>query len=157
MCQAKFLPPCHRYLPTFPITHIGFSIPYARQFLHVPNISFNLLQVSLMGPLGSSFLRDTKQLNRPLMVWTVNDEYMMKWAIRKGVDGVISDDPKKFLQVCQDWTQGKREMRLTARQLLSVLWFNLMVFLFGLVFWWKHGRQSQIPARRSVRAKAPTG
>ena len=101
-----------------------------------------------MGPLGSSFLRDTKHLNRPLMVWTVNDEYMMKWAISKGVDGVVSDDPKKYLQVCRDWEQGKREMKLTMGRVVMVLWFNLMVFIFGLIFWWKHGRKTQIPNGR---------
>jgi hypothetical protein len=50
---AKFLPLCPKYLPGFPISHIGFSTLYARQFLKVPNVSFNLLQKALFGPLGA--------------------------------------------------------------------------------------------------------
>ena len=39
---VKFIPLCQRYLPGFPISHIGFSTCYARQFLKVPNCSFNM-------------------------------------------------------------------------------------------------------------------
>jgi hypothetical protein len=39
---VKFIPLCQRYLPDFPISHIGFSTCYARQFLKVPNCSFNM-------------------------------------------------------------------------------------------------------------------
>ena len=80
-----------------------------------------------------------------MMVWTVNDEYMMKWAIKKGLDGVISDEPQKFLAVVEGWKRGEREMKLTMRQVFLLAWYNLMVMIFGLVFWWKHGRKTQIP------------
>jgi len=40
---------------------------------------------------------------RNLFVWTVNEEEWMEWSIRKGVDGVVTDDPKKFLDVCRRW------------------------------------------------------
>ena len=39
---VKFIPLCQSYLPGFPISHIGFSTCYARQFLKVPNCSFNM-------------------------------------------------------------------------------------------------------------------
>ncbi len=38
-------------------------------------------------------------------MWTVNEEQWMEWSIRKGVDGVITDDPKLFLEVCQRWEE----------------------------------------------------
>ncbi|KAL9632586.1 MAG: hypothetical protein Q9164_005227, partial [Protoblastenia rupestris] len=97
---AKFIPLCAHYLPTYPITHIGFSIPYARQFLTIPNISFNMLQKSLIAPIiGPRFLKDAKAKGRPVYDWTVNDESMMRWSIKQGLDGVITDDPKRFLEV----------------------------------------------------------
>ncbi|KAF2838317.1 tubulin-domain-containing protein [Patellaria atrata CBS 101060] len=102
---AKYLPLCEEYLPGFPITHIGFSTLYARQFFCVPNISFNMLQFVLMGPLGWSFRRKAKELGRPVLVWTVNEESKMKWCIKKNLDGVITDDPKKFIDVRDDWEE----------------------------------------------------
>ncbi|KFY25912.1 hypothetical protein V493_04376 [Pseudogymnoascus sp. VKM F-4281 (FW-2241)] len=105
-CWAtKYLPLCSKYLPGFPITHIGFSISYARQFLKVPNVSFNMLQKIMVGPWGDQFLAECKALNRPVFLWTVNEEKWMKWCISKGVDGVITDDPKKYLEVADGYDE----------------------------------------------------
>lgn len=88
--KAKILPLYAKQLPGFPITHIGVSTLYARQFLKVPCVSFNMLQQIMVGPCGSSFLRDLRKANRSIFLWTVNEEKAMKWSIRKGVDGVIT-------------------------------------------------------------------
>ena len=63
----------------------------------------------------------------------------MKWSISKGLDGVITDDPKKFLEVCDDWERGKREIVIVWKQWVSILWVQLMVIVFGSIFWWKYG------------------
>ncbi|KAI9870891.1 MAG: gamma-tubulin, partial [Pleopsidium flavum] len=137
--KARYLPLCNQYLPTFPITYIGFSPILARRFFSVPNISFNLLQKTLMGPFGAKFLRDARLLERLVYVWTVNEENMMKWSIRKEVDGVITDDPKKFLEVCDRWDDGERDVKVSWLQLLDVVRINLYVATFGILFWWKFG------------------
>ena len=137
--KPKYLPLCDHYLPTFPITYIGFSVMFARRFLSVPNISFNMLQKSLMGPFGAKFLHDAKRLKRLVYVWTVNEEAMMKWSIRKEVDGVITDDPKKFLEVCDRWNKGDRRIKFSWYEILDVLRINLYVAVFSILFWWKFG------------------
>ncbi|MCJ1301886.1 hypothetical protein MMC08_004687 [Hypocenomyce scalaris] len=140
-CWAvKFLPLCVTYLPTFPITHIGFSISYARRFLAYPHVSFNILQKVLMGPFGSKFLRDAQSVSRPVYVWTVNEDEMMRWSINKGVDGVITDDPQRFLEICAEWESGRRAPHVTWRQWMQVLWINLLVCVFGTIFWWRYSR-----------------
>jgi len=35
----------------------------------------------------------------------------MKWSIRKQVDGVITDDPKKYLEVCKNYRDEKVRMK----------------------------------------------
>jgi len=146
---AKFLPLCSKYLPTFPISHIGFSITYARQFLSVPNVSFNMLQKTLLVPFfGKRFIRDAKDQGRPIFAWTVNEEDMMRWCISKGLDGVITDDPKKFLDVCEDWERGKRDIHIFWGQWMMMLWINLMVLAFGGIFWWKHGGMGKQKKRK---------
>ncbi|TQN70397.1 Phosphatidylglycerol phospholipase C [Colletotrichum shisoi] len=95
-------------LPTYPVTLISWSPLYARGFLSPaePNLSFNMFQKSLVGPAGKLFIRDVRKAGRRLFVWTVNDEEWMEWSIRAGADGVITDDPELFLEVCRRW-EGK--------------------------------------------------
>ncbi|KAJ3944990.1 uncharacterized protein N0V96_005009 [Colletotrichum fioriniae] len=88
-------------LPNYPISLISWSPLYARNFLtpKQPNLSFNMFQKSLVGPVGKLFIRDVKKNHRQLFVWTVNDEEWMEWSIRAGADGVITDDPELFREV----------------------------------------------------------
>ena len=81
----------------------------------------------------------------------------MKWCIGRGLDGVITDDPKRFLEVCEEWENGKRRVESTWKQWMGILWINFMVLVFGAIFFWKHGgvgtkrRQKQKKADRGVR------
>ncbi|KAL8747575.1 MAG: hypothetical protein Q9190_000559 [Brigantiaea leucoxantha] len=136
---AKFFPLCAKYLPTFPVCNIGFSGSYARQFLALPNISFNLLQKTMFGPGGKRLLREAKAANRPVYFWTVNEENMMRWSIKNEADGVITDNPKKFLEVCKDWEQGKRDIVIDRGGWVTIVWLNAMVIIFSVIFWWRYG------------------
>ena len=134
---AKFLPFCVDYLPGFPVSHIGFSISYARHFFDVPNVSFNMLLPSLIAPGGKSFLRDAKEKhNRQVYAWTVNEQDKMEWCIRKQLDGVITDDPKKFLEVCKRFDEKSKApwLPVSFRGYLEVLrvwlWVRIAILLF---------------------------
>jgi hypothetical protein len=145
--QTKYLSLCETYLPNFPISHIGFNISYARQFLQVPPVSsFNLLQKIMIGPLGHRFLRDAHAADRSVFVWTVNDTGMMRWSIRRGVDGVLTDDPKKFLDVCREFREDVflEEDRLTVKQYLGIAGFNIMAIVFSFLFHLRHGLRDQM-------------
>ena len=63
----------------------------------------------------------------------------MKWSIAHGLDGVITDDPKKFLEVCEDWEEGKRDYTIVWSQWAMIAYINFMVAIFGAIFWWKYG------------------
>ena len=94
-------------LPTFPLAHIGFSLWYARQFLPVPRMGFNMSFHTLIRPfLGHRFMRDVKDAGRPLYAWTVNAPRFMDWCLRQNkdgavIDGVVTDDPARFLKLCE--------------------------------------------------------
>jgi hypothetical protein len=135
--QAKYLPLCTKYMPGYPVTHIGFSISYARQFLKVPGVSFNMLQKIMVGPFGNKFLRDVKKAKRSIFLWTVNDEEWMKWSIRKEVDGVITDDPKKYLKVCDDYEDEKIHYGLKSWG--GIIWINMLAAVFSLLFRYRYG------------------
>ena len=132
---AKFLPLCTKELPGFPVTNIGFSTCYARQFLSVPNVSFNMLQKVLFGPIGASFIRDVKKAGRPIYDWTVNDANLMKWSIQKELDGVITDDPKLFNEICDTWKfEAEKTTKVTLAQWLYTFWLYMMIVVFILPF-----------------------
>lgn len=136
------------YLPTYSITNISFSPSYSRQFLKLPNVSFNMLQKSLLGPGGSRFARDVRAAGRPLFHWTVNEDDLMRWSIKNDADGVITDDPKRFLEVCEEWEHGKRDIHFDRSQWFSIVWINFMIILFKCIFWWKFGA---LPGRKPKR------
>jgi len=129
---SSYLPLCAKYLPRYPVAHIGFNVSYARQFLKVPGVAFNMLQKVMVGPFGSKFFDEVKAEERSIFLWTVNDEESMKWAIMKEVDGVITDDPKKYLEVSEDYN-GER-FRLSIKQLGTAIWINILATFFGFIF-----------------------
>ncbi|KAK0643052.1 PLC-like phosphodiesterase [Cercophora newfieldiana] len=137
-------------LPGFPLALIGFSPLYASRFLSQPDVHFNMLQKTLVGPIGRRFIKSVRKSGRSLFLWTVNDEEWMEWSIRKESDGVITDDPKLFLEVCKRYTEAgesrKREVALVSGKgrrawrmvnlyagafCLQVIAFVLMVFFSG--------------------------
>lgn len=130
---AKFLPLCTHYLPEFSITLIGFSTCYARKFLAVPNVGFNMFQKILLGPIGARFMRDVKEARRQLLVWTVDETSLMKWSIQKEVDGVITDDVKRFREVCDNWADDEETIQVSIAQWLYTFW----LYLVALFFTWK--------------------
>ena len=149
---AKYLPLCSRYLPSFPISHIGFSITYAAHFLTVPNVSFNMYQAALMLPWGRAFVRKAQSDGRPVYAWTVNEERRMRWDIRHGLDGVVTDDPKLFVEVRKGWHEGmKNDIGLW--MWLDVLRANLLVMIFSFFLRLRHGS----PHKPLVRVKVESG
>lgn len=92
--QENYIHHARLHLPGHALAYIGFSLLYARRFLSDKHadVHFNLFQPSLVGPLGARFRRAIRERGRKLFVWTVNEEGWMEWAVRKGVDGVITDE-----------------------------------------------------------------
>ncbi|PGG97784.1 hypothetical protein AJ79_09082 [Helicocarpus griseus UAMH5409] len=143
---AKYLSLCHKYLPSFPVALISYSLLYARQFLGIPNISFNIKQKALMGPGGTQFLAEVKDAQRQIFVWTINEESFMRWSTRNEVDGVITDDPELFQGVCDEWegnrlgyagdTDGalNKDDKITILQRINVLMAAVVMFMLGGVF-----------------------
>ena len=134
---AKYLPFVVEYLPGFPVTCIGFSVPYARNFLRVPNISLNMLLPILFAPGGNAFLKDAQQkYHRQVYTWVANDRAKMEWCIRRKLDGVITEDPKTFLEVCEKFDEQDKETWpvLTLKGYYDMirvwLWVTIAVMLF---------------------------
>ncbi|KAI1270915.1 PLC-like phosphodiesterase [Xylaria sp. FL0933] len=103
------------HLPDYHITHVGFSIPYARCLTGIPNISFSIKQQILASFSGQRFLQDMKQLGIPVYVWTVNEESRMEWSIRKGLSGIITDEVTLFREVCDRMSSVDTQTSVTSK------------------------------------------
>lgn len=139
---AKYLPLCSRYLPGFPISHIGFSTLIASYFFTVPNVSFNMAQAILMNPWGRLFIRKAQNDGRPVYAWTVNEESRMRWDIRHGLDGVVTDDPKLFLEVRKSWHEGMKD-GVTVLTWLDVWRMNFFCLIYTVLFQCMFGFQGK--------------
>ncbi|RYP67154.1 hypothetical protein DL771_007382 [Monosporascus sp. 5C6A] len=163
--NAAFAREGARHLPGFRLAHVGFSTTYARALLRHGLVSAaSMLRFSLASPLlGARFARDMRRAGVPLFVWTVNDAAWMRWAVRGRLDGVITDDPKLFLEVCRgmavtggeggddpDGNGGgdgvEREARGPLRKLArsakfcaQVLLVEFLHFIWLIYLFWQHG------------------
>ena len=109
-----------------------------------------MLQAPLMGPRGTNFIREAKAAERPIFVWTVNKANMMKWNIRKEMDGVITDDPKKFLEICEEWdAEGVDTGHVGLRDWMTIVFFWIMAALFDRRFSNKHKGEIDRSLKRS--------
>ena len=109
-------------------------------------------------------MREMRGARVPLYAWTVNGDDWMRWAVRLRLDGVITDDPAHFLEVCAEVAQedeakaegkplmarsggggGSGEESLVARAVNAVkfcAWIALVEFahlVFLAYLLWKHG------------------
>jgi glycerophosphoryl diester phosphodiesterase len=108
-------------------------IPLCAEYL--PNVSFNMLLPMLMAPGGKHFLASAKKAQKPVLAWTVNETRKMKWCIRKQLDGVITDDPKLFLEVCRNFDPlREKEQGLSFRTWLDVLRIWVLATIFGFLY-----------------------
>lgn len=110
-------------------------------------MNFNLLQQGLVGPAGGQFIKAIRRAERKLYVWTVNEEVWMQWSIKKGVDGVITDDPKKFRELCDRYSQRNEKggslvelnkVGLMKKvKLYAIAFFIQLLSMVFLVLWWR--------------------
>jgi glycerophosphoryl diester phosphodiesterase len=130
---TKYLPPAQEHLPGFSMMHIAFNVIYARQFFEVPNIGFNAMFYALLTPGGKKFLRDAQDVyNRKVLSWTINSEDSMKWCIRRGLDGVVTDEVELYLDVAERFDEtSEREPWLPVT--LKVLWNAMKAYFWTRV------------------------
>lgn len=115
-----------------------------------------MLEKALFTPWSSRFVRDVKAAGRPVFHWTANEDDFMRWSIKHGADGVITDNPKRFLEVCDEWEHGKRDIHFSRAQWYSIIWINFMVILFGGVFWYRFRSLPGTKPRRRPEPASPT-
>lgn len=106
----------------------------------MPGVNVSLFLWTIVGPRSDYLLRETRQRrpDRAILFWTVNPVSYMKWCIRQQVDGVITDDPKRFLEVCKSYKPEEKISHSWA--MWKVVWQqHWRMLMKGFAFRYKHG------------------
>lgn len=86
------LPYCRR-------SHIGDSTTLARTYFWNDVEVFSMAFSALAGSDGLNFRRECKAAGKRLMVWTVNEPEHMMECVRWGIDVILTDVTKKWLDL----------------------------------------------------------
>lgn len=110
-----------------------------------------------MGPLGIDFLHEVQDAHKPIFAWTVNKPILMRLCVRNNLDGVITDDPAKFKQVCDRW-EDDDEVHETVGvlQRLQLYLFAFVVIMLNPLFKRRFpatGAESFVPASSRQKQK----
>lgn len=81
----------------------------------------------------------------------------MRWAIRHGVDAVLTDDPAQFRQICDSWDatedrKTQKEDRFTVFERVELAMIAVLVMLFGWVLKYQFPRTRRLQKRQRLAA-----
>ncbi|KAK0735651.1 PLC-like phosphodiesterase [Apiosordaria backusii] len=141
------------HLPGFKRAYIGFSLLYAKRFLDDkkwPGVGFNLLQQSLVGPVGGRFVKRIRgaKTERGLWVWTVNERGWMRWAMDKGVDGVVTDEVGLLREVLdeegEEKGEGRKKGRVSVGMYFRAVVVQVLTVVLVVVIWGRLRRVGRV-------------
>ena len=97
-----------------------------------------MMQVSLVSPRGRGFIQEVQAHRQQILSWTVNDEKNIDWCIRREMDGLITDNVPKALEMCETYREERRYY-WSMHMVLGLLKLNFWIYLFGFVFRRRYG------------------
>ncbi|KAI0068614.1 PLC-like phosphodiesterase [Artomyces pyxidatus] len=97
--HPRFLPHAKALLPYCRRSYIGFSPYIARKYFWEGCDAFSMWFPCLTTADGERFRQECKAAGKMLMVWTVNEPEQMVEAVRMGVDAILTDVTKVWLEL----------------------------------------------------------
>lgn len=74
----------------------------------------------------------------------------MDWCIRQELDGVITDDPPKFLDVCERFQEHEKPA-WPFKVIVGLMQINFFALIFTVIFWKRHGFGLDVKPRESKK------
>ena len=96
------------------------------------------MQASLVAPWARGFIKEVQAHHQQILSWTINDEKNIDWCIRHGLDGIITDNVPKALEMCETYRDEKRYY-WSMNALLGLIRINFWIYLFGLIYRRRYG------------------
>ncbi|KAI0375951.1 PLC-like phosphodiesterase [Pilatotrama ljubarskyi] len=97
--HPRFIRPAKTLLPYCKRSFIGRSIWIGRQYFWDAVEVFSINFAALASWEGQSFREECKKAGKKIMAWTVNDPAEMIECVRMGVDVILTDKTKTWLEL----------------------------------------------------------
>jgi phosphatidylglycerol phospholipase C len=97
--HPRFIPSAKTHLRYCSFSYIGHNPYTARQYFWNDVDTFSVSFSALTTTNGQRFVKECKAAGKQLMVWTVNEPEQMMEAVRWGVDGILTDVTKTWLDL----------------------------------------------------------
>ncbi|KAI0776163.1 PLC-like phosphodiesterase [Trametes elegans] len=97
--HPRFLAPAKTLLPYCSRSFIGRSIALGRRYFWDSCSVFSINIVTLASWEGQSFREECKKAGKKVMAWTVNEPEEMIECVRMGVDVILTDKTKDWLEL----------------------------------------------------------
>ncbi|KAI1412390.1 PLC-like phosphodiesterase [Hypoxylon sp. FL1857] len=127
--DANYVALSLKILPGFPLAFQGWSASYTSAIMRVPNLNLDMLCHTLATRGGSRLIPEARKLDRLIFSWTIKSDEWMELSIRQGLDGVVTDDPKRFLDFCDQWPKIQARSRFTKLAAKQMAEWLLICFL----------------------------
>ncbi|KAL5338942.1 PLC-like phosphodiesterase [Aspergillus crustosus] len=136
--KAEWIHACQKHLPDYEIALITFLPSYASAILEVPQLHIHLSLATdpFATRRGTRIRTKAKAQNRKIFSWSDNNDACMARSIENNIDGVITDDPERFVKLCKEWeVQGVRERAGKGSVRETAVWVvvNVVVVLIEVV------------------------
>ncbi|KAK7036749.1 hypothetical protein VNI00_011415 [Paramarasmius palmivorus] len=97
--HPSYLPVAKSILPYCRRSYLGVSVSIARRYFWDDCDTFSIVMPALSNREGQQFIAECKKNGKRIMVWTVNDPNRMVEACRWGVDVILTDVTKTWLDL----------------------------------------------------------
>jgi len=97
--HPRFVPSAKAYLPYCRRSYLGNSPFIARKYFWADVDAFSMHFHALATADGQKFMMECKAADKKLLVWTVNDPNHMMEAVRWGVDAILTDFTKRWIDM----------------------------------------------------------
>jgi len=97
--HPRFLSAAKAHVPYCKRSHIGSAPDIARKYFWKDCDAFSMWFPGLATADGEKFRCECKKAGKQLMVWTVNEPAQMMEAVRWGVDAILTDVTKTWLDM----------------------------------------------------------
>lgn len=132
--SSGYLPLAAKFLPKFPVVYTGFHLSHARHNLGFPHVGSNMLVQTWLAPGGRRLLQECQTRPGTNIAWTVNDRDKAQWCARRGVDGMITDDPAALVKILELYDERAEESMMPIS--FSACFDVAIIFLLVNCFFW---------------------
>ncbi|KAF2160411.1 hypothetical protein M409DRAFT_29257 [Zasmidium cellare ATCC 36951] len=133
---ARQIPLVAKHLRGFSAMHIGYHLGHAKRNVQASHMGVALMIYTMLAPGGRRFVKDSKTRAGPppVIAWPVSDQDQIEWCARRGLDGIITDDPEALAKLWDSFDEGARRSILPV-SVRTCLWTLFYYFWINSMFW----------------------